>query len=176
MAAPACGRPVSLHLAGIGGNKAFRPPKNLNILSVLWASSVTHAVFVIDATRARLDAAGKAATGADGFDISEAEMRESLFAAAAEIGASLESNETVERNAEQAIAEIEKTFQQMQRDGGLKLINKSYREYRATRLAAGERAQLYSGWITNYKLRIIRAAAKTSRTLGKVSFGTICPL
>ncbi len=61
--------------------------------------------------------------------------------------------------ADRVTAEID----QMQRSGGLKSVNQSYRNYRLETSARGERVLPYAAWLDRYKARLVREIATNLR-------------
>ena len=51
----------------------------------------------------------------------------------------------------------------MQRSGGLKSVNKSYRSYRLETSARGERVLPYATWLDRYKAGLVREVAANLR-------------
>lgn len=51
----------------------------------------------------------------------------------------------------------------MQRSGGLKSVNQSYRNYRLETSARGERVLPYAAWLDRYKADLVREIAANLR-------------
>lgn len=82
-----------------------------------------------------------------------------LVDVAATIGLELQDEEEVRAIALATVQHVEETFERMMHAGGLRDLNRRYREHRLARVAAGERAQPYSAWIANQKVALIRSTA-----------------
>jgi hypothetical protein len=60
-------------------------------------------------------------------------------------------------------ARVDAEVARMQRAGELKALNKSYRDYRLTASARGEKILRYGDWMERYKARLIRDIAANLR-------------
>jgi hypothetical protein len=60
-------------------------------------------------------------------------------------------------------ARVSAEIEQMQRSGGLKSVNQSYRTYRLETSARGERVLPYAAWLDRYKAGLVREIATNLR-------------
>jgi hypothetical protein len=60
-------------------------------------------------------------------------------------------------------ARVSTEIEQMQRSGGLKAVNQSYRNYRLETSARGERVLPYMAWLDRYKADLVREIAANLR-------------
>ncbi len=60
-------------------------------------------------------------------------------------------------------ARVSAEIEQMQRSGGLKSVNQSYRSYRMETSARGERVLPYAAWLDRYKAGLVREIAANLR-------------
>ena len=69
------------------------------------------------------------------------------------------SDDDVFHAARDAAARVEEEIARMQRDGGFKAVNRSYRDYRLAAAGNGERALPYAAWLLRYKAGLVREIA-----------------
>lgn len=146
--------------------------ENVRLHRLFWCATASQAELLCERVRADLALFGPPERGG-WFAVDVRTAAESTARAADELGVTTQSRDEVDAAAAKAVAQIEQKFAELQRTGGLKTINKAYREYRLERQAAGETVMLYAGYLENYKLRMIRAVAETSRTLDARAFGNL---
>jgi hypothetical protein len=172
---PRGGRPIRL----LNGELSPRPaPYDATTICnhcILWACSASAAQMVAACARPYIEAAAKAPAVRGWLDVSHETARESVLRAASELGVILESNETVQANAVQAIATIDRQLADLKQAGDLSTINKSYREYRLAQGAAGKKAMPYAYYIWNYKLTLIKVVAQATRLFDRQAFGLAVP-
>jgi len=63
------------------------------------------------------------------------------------------------------IARLEHEIAAQQRAGGLKSVNRGYRDYRLQASARGEKVLRYAEWIARYKAKLVRDIAQNLRAL-----------
>jgi hypothetical protein len=97
----------------------------------------------------------------DGDAISRAKNLIEEFADA--LGVLLVTGDSLRIHAESVVAALEVQVQAMQRSGGMKNINASYREYRLREVAANRKPVGYPTHLHNYKAALLRAAAEHFR-------------
>lgn len=79
------------------------------------------------------------------------------------LGVLLHDDASVRAIAASAVAKLEHELQVLQGAGGMKSVNKAYREYRLAKTAAQEKYIGYSRWLFEYKANVIEAVAINSR-------------
>jgi hypothetical protein len=62
---------------------------------------------------------------------------------------------------------VELELAAMKRNGGLRSINRAYRDQRQAREGCGRRAQSYGAWFANYKVALVRTAAQAAVMTGR---------
>ena len=82
-----------------------------------------------------------------------------IAAAARQCGETLYSDEETSAAAMALIARVDEEIDQLQRAGGLKSVNRSYRIYRTEATARGETALPYAKWLNEYKANLVRQLA-----------------
>jgi hypothetical protein len=95
-----------------------------------------------------------------------AALAELVVQAAASIGAPYQSPAQIRKGAELAVAEITERVRIANQSGGMKLINKKYRQYRLAQVAKAEEALPYSKFIEPYLMQILRQIAAAGRMVG----------
>jgi len=73
------------------------------------------------------------------------------------------SDEAIRRDALAVAARVDAEIARLCAAGGLKSVNKSYRQYRLDASARGERAMSYADWMDRYKADLIREVAANLR-------------
>jgi hypothetical protein len=73
------------------------------------------------------------------------------------------SDEAIRRDALAVAARVEAEVARLHAAGGLKSVNKSYRQYRLDASARGERVMRYADWMDRYKADLIREIAANLR-------------
>lgn len=91
------------------------------------------------------------------------EIEQAFVAAAARLHVVLYSDEEITGQAIAAIARMEEELASLQRAGGLKSVNRSYRTYREESSARGENIVPYAQWFRKYKQNLIRQLAAALR-------------
>jgi hypothetical protein len=92
-------------------------------------------------------------------------LRDTVVRSAKRLGISLRSDEEVEREAVAVIARLEGEIASQQRAGGLKSVNRGYRDYRLAASARGEKVLRYADWMERYKAKLVRDIARNLRSL-----------
>ena len=91
--------------------------------------------------------------------------REAILCAAKRLNVDLRSDRD---NAGEAVVVIDRVaaeFDQLRNTGGLRPVNKSYRDYRLAAAARGERVVPYAQWLRTYQENLVRKAAVMLRYL-----------
>jgi hypothetical protein len=91
--------------------------------------------------------------------------REVLLRAAKRLNVDLRSDEDIAGEAAVVIARVVAEFNQMRTAGGLRPVNKSYRDYRLSAVERGERIVPYAQWMRAYQENLVRKAAATLKYL-----------
>lgn len=97
------------------------------------------------------------------LDCSAEHAAEVIRATADQEQIQVETQDSIQAHAENAVAIFNLQFDNMRTTGGLNSVNKSYHEYRIKETSEGRNAQNYAAWMKNYKIRLIRAAATASK-------------
>jgi hypothetical protein len=82
---------------------------------------------------------------------------------AKKLGVALLSDEQIVSEAQGVAARIEAEMTKQQANGGLKSVNRAYRDYRIETSARGERVLRYDEWMLKYKENLVRQAAAALR-------------
>jgi hypothetical protein len=88
---------------------------------------------------------------------------QAIIATARRLQVALHSEKEVAADAMAAIARMEEEFASLQRSGGLKSVNRSYRLYRQDARARGEKIVPYARWLGKYKENLVRQIAAALR-------------
>lgn len=91
------------------------------------------------------------------------EAEQALITAAERLHVVLYADEEITGQAVAAIARMEEELASLQRAGGLKSVNRSYRTYREDSSARGEKIVPYAQWLRKYKQNLIRQLAAELR-------------
>jgi hypothetical protein len=91
--------------------------------------------------------------------------REAILRAAKRLNVDLRSDQDVTAEAVVVIDRVAAEFDQLRNAGGLRPVNKSYRDYRLAAAARGERVVPYAQWMCAYQENLVRKAAFTLRYL-----------
>jgi hypothetical protein len=86
-----------------------------------------------------------------------------IAAAAKRLSITLYSDDEISAAATAIIARVDQQLETLQRSGGLKLVNRSYRAYRIESSARGEKVLPYAEWINKYKESLVRQLAAALR-------------
>ena len=95
----------------------------------------------------------------------DADSRDAVLRAAKRLNVSLRSDRDNAEEAAVVIDRIAVEFEQLRNIGGLRPVNKSYRDYRLEAAARGERIVPYAQWMRTYQENLVRQAAVTLRYL-----------
>jgi hypothetical protein len=90
---------------------------------------------------------------------------DAIAAAAKQLNVALRSHDDVCAEALSAIGRVEEEVAELQRAGGLKSVNKSYRDYRIAASARGERIMRYVDWMSKYREKLVRELAAAMRSI-----------
>lgn len=91
---------------------------------------------------------------------------------ARELNVMTETSVRIQERATAAVASLDATIADFRRTGQMQSINRSYREYRERANAERKPALVYSHWIWNFKIRMAKELAQSTRlTLLKNEFG-----
>ncbi|HET8918108.1 MAG TPA: hypothetical protein VFN27_00340 [Xanthobacteraceae bacterium] len=85
--------------------------------------------------------------------------------AAKRLGIILRSDAEVASEAVAVIVRLEQEIAAQQRAGGLKSVNRDYRDYRLQASARGEKVLRYADWKARYKAKLVRDIAHTLRSV-----------
>jgi hypothetical protein len=88
-----------------------------------------------------------------------------VLAAAKKLNIALVSEQDIAHEAMNIAARVDAELQQQHAAGGLKSVNKSYRNYRLETSARGERVLRYDEWMQKYKENLVREVASTLRQI-----------
>lgn len=100
----------------------------------------------------------------DGFDTVSAAC-ESVARVARQLNVMFQSEREVFDEAMAAVARMDGEIERLQRSGGLKEINKSYRRFRIEASERGEKAPRYVDWMRKYREDLVRKVAEALRSL-----------
>jgi hypothetical protein len=117
-----------------------------------WCRNATEAGRVVSGARASL--CRKSSSG-----------REAILRAANRLNVDLHSDQDVTGEAVVVIDRVAAEFDQFRNSGGLRPVNKSYRDYRLAAAARGERVVPYAQWMRTYQENLVRKAAVMLRYL-----------
>ena len=95
----------------------------------------------------------------------DADSREAILHAAKRLNAALRSDRDIADEATIVIDRIAAEFEKLRDVGGLRPVNKSYRDYRLQAASRGERVVPYAQWMRTYQQNLVRQAAATLRYL-----------
>jgi hypothetical protein len=141
------------------------------VLARWWCRRASEAEWVAAAARARLRrhkamdrdvalaSAAQRATASDAASLAG----ESIASAAKQLNIALFSDEDISHQAKAVVARIDREIESLQRSGGLRSINKSYREYRIKVSGHGARILRYQDWMRKYREHLVRELAATLR-------------
>ena len=90
---------------------------------------------------------------------------DAIAAAAKQVAVALRSHGEVCAEALAAVGRVEEEIAKLQRAGGLKSVNKSYRDYRIAASARGERIMRYADWMSKYREKLVRELAAAMRSI-----------
>jgi hypothetical protein len=92
-----------------------------------------------------------------------ARLHRAVSHAAKRLGIVLRSDDEIAGEAAAVIARLEAEIAAQQRAGGLKSVNRGYRDYRLEASARGAKVLRYADWMARYKAKLVRQAAQTLR-------------
>lgn len=90
---------------------------------------------------------------------------EAVLRAAKRLNVDLRSDQDITAEAVVVIDRVAAEFDQLRNAGGLRPVNKSYRDYRLAAAASGERVVPYARWMRAYEENLVRQAAATLKYL-----------
>ena len=90
---------------------------------------------------------------------------DAIAAAAKQLNVALRNHGEVCAEALAAVRRVDEEITKLQRVGGLKSVNKSYREYRIAATARGERIMRYADWMSKYRDKLVRELAAAMRAI-----------
>jgi hypothetical protein len=122
-----------------------------------WCKSVGQAEWLVE------EAALRAAPRSDADAASR--LNQAVLQAAKRLGITLRSDEEVARDAIAVVARLDQEIAAQQRAGGLKSVNRGYRDYRLAASARGEKVLRYADWMERYKAKLVRDIAQNMRSL-----------
>lgn len=123
-----------------------------------WCRNAAEAGRVVSAANASLHR--KSVSGA-----LDAGRREAIMRAAKRLNIALRSDRDIAEEAAVVIGRVAAQFEQLRNTGGLRPVNKSYRDYRLEAAARGERVVPYAQWMRTYQENLVRKAATTLKYL-----------
>jgi len=109
--------------------------------------------------RRRLTSEGTRSLGALATKDSLSPACDAVLAAAQRLNIALRSDDELAEEALLVAARVDAEMQKLQQSGGLKSVNKAYRDYRLTAAERGERAMRYDDWMRKYRENLVRQAA-----------------
>jgi len=87
--------------------------------------------------------------------------------AAARLNIDLEETDQIRANAATAVAIVEEEIAKLQKNGGMKSLNQTYKAHRLALKATGKAAVPYGAWMHRQKVSMVRAIAQAaSQTIG----------
>jgi hypothetical protein len=123
-----------------------------------WCRNADEAERMVTAVNASLRR--KSASGAPASD-----CRDAILRAAKRLNVALRSDRDIADEAVVVIDRVADEFKQLRNTGGLRPVNKSYRDYRLEAAARGERVVPYAQWMRTYQENLVRKAAITLKYL-----------
>jgi len=90
---------------------------------------------------------------------------DAIAAAAKQINVALRAHGDICAEALSAVARVDEEIAKLQRAGGLKSVNKSYRDHRIAASARGERIMRYVDWMSKYREKLVRELAAAMRSI-----------
>ncbi len=88
-----------------------------------------------------------------------------VLAAAKRLGIALYSERDIADEAMKIAARVDAELQQQHACGGLKSVNKAYRDYRLQTSGRGERVLRYDEWMRQYREKLVRQIASALRQI-----------
>lgn len=144
---------------------ASEPVKNLDIFDALYFAKTQYAELVL--SHVRDDLASIGALRPEGWiDMEARELRDTIANVAGYLGARFRSFAEVQRDAENAVADILENVERARIKGDLRRVNAEYKAYRQRQLAAGQKAIGYTEHVTNFTLSLVILAAKNANAVG----------
>ncbi len=90
---------------------------------------------------------------------------DAIAAAAKQLNVALRTHGEVCAEALSAIGRVDEEIAKLQRAGGLKSVNKSYRDYRIAASGRDERIMRYADWMSKYREKLVRELAVAMRSI-----------
>jgi hypothetical protein len=145
---------VAIVLSGEGGEVCVVADQNIpeGASGHWWCRNATEAGRVISAATASLR---RKCAGS----------REAILRAAKRLNVDLRSDQDIIGEAVVVIDRVAAEFEQLRSAGGLRPVNKSYRDYRLAAAARRERVVPYAQWMRAYQENLVRQAAATLKFL-----------
>jgi hypothetical protein len=145
---------VAIVLAGEGGEACVAADQNIpeGASAHWWCPNAAEAGRVVSAANASLRR-------------NSAGSREAILRAAKRLNVDLRSDQDIAGEAAVVIDRVAAEFDRLRNAGGLRSVNKSYRDYRLAAAARGERVVPYAQWMRAYRENLVRQAAVTLRYL-----------
>ena len=119
------------------------------------AAEAERVVTAVNASQRRKSASGALA----------ADRRDAILRVAKRLNVALRSDRDIAEEAAVVIDRVADQFEQLRNTGGLRPVNKSYRDYRLDAAARGERVVPYAQWMRTYRENLVRKAAITLKYL-----------
>ncbi len=95
-----------------------------------------------------------------GLQCGPAATRDDVVNVAAALGATWQTTAQIDGDAERMIVEIEQRVELLNKSGGLRSLNVSYKNYRQKMISACEPAVTYGQCLTRFKIRIAHLVAR----------------
>jgi hypothetical protein len=151
---------VAVVLTGEGGEVWVAADQNIpeGASRHWWCRNAAEAKRVVTVVNASLRRKSASSTSA-------AALRDAIQRAAKSLNVDLRSDQDITGEAVVVIDRVAAEFDQLRNAGGLRPVNKSYRDYRLAAAARGERVVPYAQWMCAYQKNLVRKAAFTLRYL-----------
>lgn len=96
---------------------------------------------------------------------SAARLSRAVIDTAKRLGITLRPDAEIARAAVAVVARLDREITTQQRVGGLKSVNRGYRDYRLAASARGDKVLRYAEWMARYKAKLVREVAQNLRAL-----------
>jgi hypothetical protein len=149
---------------GIAKKPARKAKAGASAPAFLWCMKSSHAEALAETCCAEVEASPA--------PITVGELLELARATAARYRIPVATEAEVAHNAYAAVEKIDMEFSKLQRTGGLKAINQTFRRNRLAAAAEGRRIR-YAAFIANEKLRMVRTMADCVRQADRLGFGAL---
>jgi hypothetical protein len=110
-------------------------------------------------------AAAAGATGQPDESMPISLAKAAILSAANRLNIAVQSDQEIADEAARVVARLEAEMQQQRHSGGLKAVNKAYRDYRLAASARGERVLRYDEWMSKYRQNLVRQLALALRQI-----------